>query len=162
MYGIGDLTVYGTLGVMEIIDIKEELVGDIKKNYYVLKEYKAHSSSLTYVPVDNELLLSQMRPLLSREEVLSVIERSKDVPLIPWIEDNRKRLNEYKRIMQDGDHLAILAMIATIKATGERRISEGKKNYLSDEGIMHKAEKLIYSEFAIILDISEDEVKKLF
>ena len=38
--------------------------------------------------------------------------------------------------------------INSIYNTGKKRTEEGKRNYLSDENAMRKAEKLIYSEFS--------------
>ena len=38
MYSIGDKVVYGALGVMEIVDITDQTVGDLTKKYYVMKE----------------------------------------------------------------------------------------------------------------------------
>ena len=57
MYGIGDRVVYGAFGVMEIVDVVEQTFGGEAKKYYVMREYSSQSSSLTYVPLDNELLL---------------------------------------------------------------------------------------------------------
>ena len=56
MYGIGEKVIYGAQGVMEIVDITDQTVGDATHKYYVMKEYASPSSSLTYVPVNNETL----------------------------------------------------------------------------------------------------------
>ena len=45
-----------------------------------------------------------------------------------------------------------------IHSTGERRIAEGKKNYLSDEGVLRKAEFVLHSELAMVLGIDLSEV----
>ncbi len=158
MYSIGDKIVYGTVGVMEIADITEQEIGGRSEKYYVLKEYGTSSSSLTYVPLDNVFLVSQMRELLSPEEIDGIIKAAKKEPLIDWIEDNRARSNEYKRILSEGDHIKILSMIKTVNDTGRKREEEGKRNYLADEAVMKKAERLISTEFSISLGIPETEV----
>ena len=80
MYGIGDKVVYGALGVMEIVDISNQTIGDVTREYYVMKEYSSLSSSLTYVPLANEELVAQMKPLLTKEEIIDVIKTAKNSP----------------------------------------------------------------------------------
>ena len=69
MHQIGDKIIYGAVGVMTIVDIREESIGDISRSYYVLKSTVTNSDSLTFVPTDNERLIAFMHPLLSREEL---------------------------------------------------------------------------------------------
>ena len=158
MYAIGDKLLYGTLGVMEIVDITEQSVGDVTKQYYVLKEYASSSTSLTYVPTDNELLLANIKPLLTKEEIIEVIKTAKESPLLDWIEDNRARAEYYKKVLASLDRTQMLVMIETVIATGKKREKEGKKNYIADENSMRRAEKLISTEFSLVLGIPEAEV----
>ena len=159
MYGIGDKVVYGAFGVMEILDVTEQTVGDVTKKYYVLKEYSSQSSSLTYVPLDNEALLGHLKPLLTKDEILEVIRAAKAAPTLEWIEDNRARSEYYKRLLSTSDRFMLLCMIDTVYKTGLRRVAEGKKNYIADENSMHRAIKLITTEFSLTLGIPEGEVK---
>ena len=159
MYGIGEKIIYGAQGVMEITDIVDQTVGDITRKYYVMREYASPTSSLTYVPVDNEALVSQLKPLLTREEIIDVIKKVNNSH-IEWIEENRARSESYKRILASADRVNILAMIQMVRKTGVRREEEGKKNYIADENIMRKAEKMINAEFSLVLGIPEDDVKE--
>ena len=158
MHKIGDKVVYGSNGVMTVTDIRDETILDVSRKYYVLQSYNVKSASLTYVPTDNEELVAQMRPLLSRDEILSIIHSIDDFPETEWVQNNRMRSEKFKSIMESGDRTKIIAMIGAIYRSGLKRLEEGKKNYLSDENLMHKAEKLLYSEFALVLGISEEEV----
>ena len=38
MYSIGEKVVYGAMGVMEIVDLAEQTIGDVARKYYVMKE----------------------------------------------------------------------------------------------------------------------------
>ena len=160
MYGIGDKVLYSTVGVMEVVDIADQTVGDVTKKYYVMKEYASLSNSLTYVPVDNEALVSNIKPLLSKDELISVVKAARAADPIEWIEDNRARSENYKKILASLDRVKIMAMIETVAATGKRREEEGKKNYIADETTMKKAEKLINTEFSLVFGIPESEVKE--
>jgi len=158
MYGIGDKIVYGAQGVMEIVDITDQTVGDITRKYYVLKEYASPSSSLTYVPLDNEALVSQLQPLLTKDEITNAVRTAKNSPPLEWVEENRARSEMYKRILATADRAKMLSMIRSVYETGIRREEEGKKNYIADENIMKKAQKMINAEFSLVLGISEEEV----
>ena len=159
MYGIGDQVVYGAFGVMDVVDIIEQEIGNEKKKYYVLKEYVSRSDSLTYVPCDNETLCGQMHPLLTRDEIDEVIRTAKASPSLDWIEDNRARSEFYKKLLSTADRLKLILMIRTVEETGIRREAEGKKNYIADENSMYRAKKLIATEFSLVLGIPETEVE---
>ena len=158
MYAIGERVLYGTLGVVEIVDIVEQVVGDEAKKYYVLKEYASPLSSLTYLPLDNEQLMANLKPLLTREEIEDAIKAAKDAPPLEWIEDNRARADYYKKVLAELDRTKMLVMIDTVVATGKKREKQGKRNFIADENSMRKAEKLLTTEFSLVLGISESEV----
>lgn len=158
MYKIGEKIVYSSYGVMEIVDLREELVVNAPMRYYVLVDPTSRSGSQVFVPADNEELVKKMRPMLSRDEIYSIIRTLDDIPLLDWTPDNRARAERYKGIIEQGDRVKMISMIKLIKKTAERRVAEGKKNYLADEGAMVKAEKLLYSELATVFGIDESEV----
>lgn len=162
MYGIGESILYGSGGVMTVVDIREEkIVGDVRA-YYVLRPYGAHSSALTYVPTDSDKLTAMMHPLLTEAEALALLDSVANLRPIEWIADNRRRADCFKDILESGDREKIVSMILAIELAGERREVIGKKNFLSDENAMKKAEKLIFTELSVVLGISEDEVRARF
>ena len=73
MHKIGDKIMYGAGGVMTIVDIREESILDISRSYYVLRPTLSKTESLTFVPADNEKLVSAMRPLLTKEEIFGIM-----------------------------------------------------------------------------------------
>ena len=158
MLAIGTKVVYGTNGVCEIADIRREEVAGEARNYYVLRAGESGADSLIFVPVDSEKLVAQMRPLLSREEVEAIILRAASLPETDWPTDNRRRSELFRKIIDSGDRTALISLIKTIYNAGKRREDIGKKNYLADEQVMKRAEKILYSEFAEVLDIAPGEV----
>lgn len=161
MYKIGDKIMYGASGVMTIVDIRDESFGDVTRSYYVLRPTLAKSESLTFVPTENEKLVEAMRPLLTKDEIMSLIHSANDLPPIDWVKENRARQEYFKKIMESGDRARIVSMIRAINESGLRREAEGKKNFLTDENAKAKAEKLLHSEIAVVFDISEEEAKAL-
>lgn len=158
MHKIGDNIMYGANGVMTIVDIRDESIGDISRSYYVLRPMSSRSDSLTFVPTDNEGLVANMRPLLTKDQVVALVHEMKNPKPIKWINENRPRSDAFKKIMESGDREMMVSMIHAICENAKRREAEGKKNFLSDENAKQKAEKLLYSEFSIVLGIPEEEV----
>lgn len=157
MFNIGDNILYGTSGIMTVVDIREERLTDEEKTYYVLSEYGGKSTSLTYVPLDNEKLVSSMHSLLTREEIAEAISAAREMPDIPWNPDSRARAESYRTVMRSADRAAIFVMIRTVHNTGLRRAAIGKKNFLTDENVMRKAEAIIALEISIVLGITVSE-----
>lgn len=158
MHKIGDMIVYAANGVMTIVDIREESVGDVSRNYYVLRPTLAKSESLTFVPVDNERLVAAMRPLLTKDEIISLLHSVNGLPPIEWVNETRARQEYFKKIMESGDRGRMISMISAITENGIRREAVGKKNFLSDENAKQRALKLLYSEFSVVLGIPEEDV----
>ena len=160
MYSVGELLVYGANGVMRVTDVTEMRVGDDMHKYYVLEEVDRPSAGQTYVPIDNAQLTARMRPLLTREEIYGLLASVDELPGTEWSRDNRVRAERFKGIIESGDRARIIAMISDIYVAGKKRQSEGKKNYISDENVMRRAEKLLHSEFSIVLGIPEESVSQ--
>ena len=164
MYKIGDNLLYGSSGVMTVVDIREEHIGDAPRSYYVLRSALGRSESLVFVPTDNERLTSFMYPLLTEDEISLLLSQPIDTQTIKWNENSRARTEYFKRILESGDRRAILAMMRVIYESGIKRIEIGKKNFLADENISQKAEKLLASEISVVMGTDEssalEKVKK--
>lgn len=161
VHTIGEKIVYGSSGVMKIVDIRsEELMGTVRE-YYVLGEVNSQSAALTYVPRDNEKLVGAMRPLLSPDEARELIAEAADISPLEWDADNRVRNEKFRAVMESGNRRELFGMIKAIREMGKLRLAEGKKNYLSDEHALAKAERLLYSELAEVLARPENEIAEL-
>ena len=160
MYKIGDKIMYGASGVMTIVDIRDESFADVTRSYYVLRPTLAKSDSFTFVPTENEQLVSAMRQLLTKDEIMSLLHSASELPPIDWVQENRARQDYFKRVLESGDRAKIISMIRAINESALRREAEGKKNFITDENIKAKALKLLQSEIAVVFDISEDEAKE--
>lgn len=158
MHVIGEKVLYSSNGVMEIVDIRDEEIGDTSRRYYVLNKLDSPSAAQIFVPVDNESLVRNMLPILTKEEVLGIISRTPDISELDWPMSSRARADKFQAILDSGDRERIIALVKTIHNNGIKRQSEGKRNYLSDSAVMGRAKKLIYSEFALVLGRSEEEL----
>lgn len=158
MYSIGDNVIYGSSGVMKIVDIRRERILSDEREYYVLKSPRAQAGAFTFVPVDNEKLTSMMRHLPTKEEIMEILHSGEIASEEEWVKDNRIRTDRFKQVIERGDLREIIAMIRLIYKMGLSRQAEGKKKLVSDESTRLKAERLISAEFSLVLGIPEDEV----
>ena len=92
MAQVGQIVLYGTEGACIVTEICKMKVGHKREEYYVLRPVHREGATV-FVPLNNELLLSKMRPLLRREEIDALIDKvSLEEPL--WIEDAAERKAE--------------------------------------------------------------------
>ena len=157
---IGDRVLYGTDGVYEITDIREETIAGIRRRYYLLKGTTDRNGTLVYVPTDNAELVGAMRDLMSKEEAEALIGRSGAIPATAWEEDSRRRNERFRAMTESGDRDQLISLIKTVHLSDLRRRREGKKAYRADEIAMKKAERLLCSELACVLNVEEEEIAR--
>ena len=155
MFKVNDYIMYGLTGVCQVVDItKESFINNLQKEYYVLK-YIYDNDTIIKIPTDNEKI--SMRKLLSKEDMSTLINSIPNSETI-WIDNDRKRNEEFKSILKTGDIENLVKLIRSIYLDKEYKQSIGKKLYKVDDEIMQTAERLLNEEFATILNISPDEV----
>lgn len=155
MFKVNDYIMYGLTGVCQVVDItKESFIDNLQKEYYVLK-YIYDNDTIIKIPTDNEKI--SMRKLLSKEDMSTLINSIPNSETI-WIDNDRKRNEEFKSILKTGDIENLVKLIRSIYLDKEYKQSIGKKLYKVDDEIMQTAERLLNEEFATILNISPDKV----
>lgn len=89
MYKVNETVIYGTEGICKITDIAERNFNSSVEKYYILKPLY-NSSSTIMVPINNEILVSRMRRMLSCEEIEKLIEDMPGEEGLEWIDDEKK------------------------------------------------------------------------
>jgi len=157
MFNVNDMIIYGARGVCEIVEITEKDFNDGKEmTYYVLRPAYDNKATI-FVPVGNETLTSKMRSVLSSDEIYDMIKSMPDEDTI-WIENDNLRKEKYREILAKGSRTDIIKLIKTLYIHEQDRKENGKKLSMSDERFMKAAEKILYDEFAVVLDIEPEEV----
>ncbi len=156
MYSIGELFVYGRNGACRITDIKAQKFGGSEKIYYILSPVFDKRETI-FVPVDNELLVSKMKRMLSSEEIIELI---KSIPKREslWIENVKIRREEYKKIISKADRDDLVALMKTLYLRRKELELEGKSLSVYDEKFFRQAESIIHGEIALVLQIPMEEV----
>ena len=156
MFEINTEVIYGMSGVCKIIDIRNEVFSDEEKLYYVLNPV-SDKDSIIYVPVHNEKSVSKMKPVLTKEEVLALIHTMPQEEMIQEA-DSKVRKEIFTQIIRNGDRRELIKLIKTVYAQKKEREKAGKKMWVADETAMKKAEKILYQEFAVVLQLQYDEI----
>lgn len=156
MFNVNDTILYGTHGICKITDITEQKFNGSANKYYILQPLH-NASSTIYVPMDNEKLLAKMRRILSEEEIYELIKAMPDEET-SWIENKNERNERFRSIMSSGNRTEIIKLIKVIYQHKEELKAIGKKLHASDEQFFKEAEKIIYDEFALVLNIRYEQV----
>lgn len=153
-YNKGEYVQYALNGVCVIEDIKSIDLNRSKspKDFYVLKPISGNTSKI-YVPVENEQLVSKMRPLLTKEEADSLIDSLK-LDKFEWIEDRKIRNTTFSDIIKESNPKKLLKLVGCIYIQKQKFIAEGKKLSGTDEKQLTQAEALIENELSLVLNLA--------
>ena len=165
MLQVGSQVVYGIHGVCSIVDVEIRRVDRKKVEYFVL-EPREQPGTRYYVPTQNQVALSKLRPMLTRAELdehLVSVQTQQD----SWIADENLRKQYYRELINSGDRVALIGMIRALHGHKESQLAAGRKFHLCDENFLRDAQKLLNSEFSLVLGIPQAEVaayieKKLY
>lgn len=155
-YQINDTILYGSQGVCKITGTVQKDFGGCVMDYYTLQPVYS-DNSVIYVPMHNEALLRKMRRVLSQEEIYALIQAMPRQD-VSWIEDENKRKEICRDILARGDRIELIRAIKALYLHQQELQQKGKKLHVSDERFLKEAEKMLYDEFALVLNIREDEV----
>lgn len=156
MYQVGDLVIYGIHGVCTITDVEERTV-DRKKIQYLVLEPREQCGSRYLVPCGNPNAMAKLRPVLSRQELEALLD-SGEVRRNVWIPDENQRKQHYKKLINSGDRAALLQMVCTLHAYRKAQAAAGRKFHLCDENFLRDAQRLLSTEFSVVLGIAPAEV----
>ena len=157
MFKIGDYVAHYKEGVCEVTSIGKLDIScsDKKKEYYTLKPLYDAGGTL-YTPVENEK--RQIREVITSEEAQALIEDMLNIETI-GVTDEKRREISYKEALLRNQCRDWVAIIKTSYTRKMKRIASGKKVINVDDKYLNIAEKFLYGELAVALDMPKDEVK---
>ncbi|MBQ7228610.1 MAG: CarD family transcriptional regulator [Clostridia bacterium] len=156
MLELNSYVIYGDNGVCLVADKRKEKFAGVIREYYILKPQGNEGSTL-FVPTVNEELLSKMRSILTKDEILDIIH-SLPGEEVTWEDNNKVRGEYYSEVFEKGDRRELLLLIKALYEHKVERKEEGKKLWTIDENAMKHAENLVYEEFGTVLGIPQEEV----
>ena len=159
MWKIDDIVLYRTSGLCRIEDITTENFGGSPTDYYVLKPL-GDEKSVIRIPCSSEVLCNKMHPLMTRDEIETLIKEAPTLSL-EWQENDKRRAEYFKNVIESGNRRDIMALVTTVRTKRDKLVSLGKKLRASDEALMTRAEKMLADEFSHVLGKSSAEILEL-
>lgn len=150
MFKKGDYLVFKR-DVCKVKDIKNKYIKD--NDYYILSPIDDDSLTIQ-IPVDNKLI----RKLLSKEEIISLIDSIPNIEILSC--DNKTLDNEYRELFISGDLKDLIKIIKTSFLRNKEREDNHKKISDKDTFYLEKAEKYLYNEISVVLDMTFEDTKK--
>lgn len=158
VYQVGDRVVYGIHGVCQIVDLQVQTVTHKKVEYYVLEPI-TQSGARFFVPSQNQAAVSKLRSVLTKDEVDTLLKSEQSRQDI-WTDDENQRKQSYRQLITEGDCGALMSMIRALHLHKQEQQLTGKKFHVSDANFLRDAEKVLYSEFSIVLGIPYEQVEE--
>ena len=147
---------YAVNGVCLVEDIRK--MPELKRDalFYVLRPI-ADRKSTYFIPVDNEKLTAKLRPLLTKDEIETLIDQVQ-ITELTWIDDRKERMEQYHTVLRECDMRQLVELACTLYLQRQQMLLEGKKMAPSDENVLHQAEALVDNELSVVLGIPISEV----
>lgn len=149
---IGTYVMYGKTGVC-LVKEQTTISGG---QYYVLCPISDSRSSV-YVPCGNPDLVARMRPLLSREEIDSLLSDADEVRL-EWVDDRNERAMLYRTVLGGGDRKELVRLLCCLFRKKQERVEVGKRLSTMDEATLQECVRLVEEEFSMVLGVPGVEV----
>lgn len=156
MYQVGDQVLYGIHGVCGIIGLEHRHLDRKKVEYYVLEPIRQPGSRF-YVPTQNPAAVKKLQRVLTGPELEALLS-SEEARMDTWIPDENQRKLRYRDIINAGDRAALLSMIGTLYRQKKLQEMAGRKFHQCDENFLRDAQKLLESEFSLVLNIQQSQI----
>lgn len=156
MAKVDDIVLYGGQGVCKITELTTRAFKSEITEYFVLCPIYDKNSKV-FVPIHNESLTRKMRNLLTKEELSDILKSKPDGDEL-WMNNDNERKEQFKQIINNCDRKVLMKLIKTLYYQQELQKLAGKKLHMPDERILKEVEKIIFDEYAFVLNISHDEV----
>ena len=140
MFEIGDMVVYGVVGVCEVENIDTPPIKGISGDYYFLQPV-FDSKGIIYSPVDSNKVMIRARNCKKDGEL-----SEKVTPM------------QYDEHMKSQDALKLMHLIRALYVIKNERAKDLRKMKSADSRMLLAARKLLYGEFAAVYNLSLDEV----
>ncbi len=150
MYKSGDVVIYRR-DVCKIKEVKEKHF--FNKDYYVMNPID-DDTLIIDVPVDT----SYLRDVITRSEAEDLIAK---IPFIDIIEATDRDIEyEYKRLLAENTLENLVKIIKTTYIRNQERLNQKKRIGEKDEYYLQQAERRLYNELSVSLNLSFDKTKK--
>ena len=140
---------------MDYIVYRKETCKIIEKEDGYYRLVPVNDTSIKYkVPIDSNFL----KKVITKEEIDRLLL---EIPEINTIDLGEKQIEqEYKELMKSGTHEDLVKIIKTSYLRNQIRILNNKRISEIDDEYFKRAEKYLYEEIGIVLNLSFENTKE--
>ena len=153
MFFVGQLVAYGIHGVCKIVGIETRKI-DVKTVEYFVLEPIRQPGSFFYIPTQNPNALAKLRILITEDQ----IKESINSDLFCWIDDENQRKQTYREVLCNTCSSRLISAVFVLRHKREELLNAGKKFHMCDENFLRDAERLVYEELSVVLDMEFDHI----
>lgn len=157
MLETGQWVIYGAHGVCRVVGREKQLVNRKRTEYLVLEPLNQNESRF-YVPTANPTAMGKLKEVLSAQELKDLLQ-SDQVRENGWIKEENFRKQHYRELIGSGDRTALLQMVCTLYRYRDTQMAAGKKFHQCDDNFLRDAERLLASEIALVLEMTQEDAK---
>ncbi len=154
---VGAYVRYGGTGICQVARVENMPFPD-SQHMRLCCELKPISNvaMVILVPLDNETLCAKMRPLLTKNEIETMLQTASAQPSL-WIEDRKLRTAEFRRMLSAGDAQVLLQLLRSIEQQQDTLRATKKKLSAADMAVQKEAQRIVEEEFAYALEIPKED-----
>jgi len=158
MFQPGDLVVYGTTGVCRVESVGCPDITEVnrQRQYYQLKPL--YQDGVIYTPVENTHV--SIRPVIARETAESIIDLIPTIQVTAYQAPTLQALTQhYHEAVRNADCRDLMQLIMSIYSKQQQAEAKNRRLGMVDERYWKQAERLLYGELAVALDIPFENVQ---
>jgi CarD family transcriptional regulator len=156
MFDIDDVIIYSEHGLCQIDDICEKTIAGVTRTYYILHPLAQENLQIS-TPIDNNKVV--MLKTMEREEAEQLLESFKQSG-IAWIEEHKKRYQQYLELMQTGDRKVIADIAITLMQKNLELKENNKRLYDQDRKLLQTIQNILFNEMAMSMNTSFEEIEE--
>ncbi len=157
MFECGDWVVYGMHGVCRVVGREKRLINRKQTEYLVL-EPMTQNESRYLLPTGNPTAMAKLKAVLTAGELKALLS-SERIHQDVWISDENQRKQNYRLLISGGDRVTLLQMVNSLYRYQAAQAAAGRKFHQCDENFLRDAEKLISSEIALVLHLTQEQAR---
>lgn len=157
MFQPGELLVYGTTGVCRVEGVATPNLtrAEWGRQYYLLKPL--YQDGVIYTPLDSGERM--MRPVMSAEDARALIAQIPTIRPEAFRERTLQLLSQrYQTLLQSGNGRDLLELTMSVYQKRRQAEKQNRRLGMVDEKYGRQAERLLFGELAVALDIPVDQV----
>ena len=156
MYQAGELVFYGSSGVCRVEGLGNPDPRDRSgKQFYLLKPL--YQDGVIYTPLDSGERM--MRPVMSAEDARALIAQIPTIRPEAFRERTLQLLSQrYQTLLQSGNGRDLLELTMSVYQKRRQAEKQNRRLGMVDEKYGRQAERLLFGELAVALDIPVDQV----